>query len=389
MYEISGRIGIGIKFDGDEFPLTYVNSLNFIHISCSTRVAIPMLHLGVVDTVNWFASRSSLSDGALISVTVSKGDQDLLETYLFRLNSFSSTKVANGTSYEIDGYLDVPKYWHGSSVRSFTGVSSDALKEIAFNCDLKFEGDTTADPQTWYPRNRQNHTWAADIYEHGYVDSSSCMQLGVDISGTMVYRNISKMGAVKRNISLSEQKEGAILATDFKPRMNSGATNHYSGYGEYRISQTPLSTKKYIAHKQVEFNKNEEGDLTVNQQVKSVIDQSRVTFSYIDPGNNHEEYERAFYQNRRVANLFSSGLDLVLPEVTGLKLLDTVSVVTDTAKEFLRIYSGAYRVVTKTIYVVGANYYEKLELARRTLNASLKDAKTSADTGDLSQDITP
>jgi len=389
MYEIAGRIGIGIKFDGDEFPLQYVNMLDFIHISCSTRIAIPMLHMRVVDTIDWFASRSSLADGALISITLSKGEQDSLETYLFRLNSFSSTKVSTGTSYEIDGYLDVPKYWHGSSSTAVTGTSSAVLKQIALDCDLLFEGDTTADPQTWYPRNRQNHAWCADIYERGYVDTSSCMQLGIDTSGIMVYRNISQMGAIKKNISLSEAKEGAVLATDFKPRMSSGATNHYSGYGEYRIQQTPLGTTKYTAHKQVEFNKDEEGDLTVNKQVKSVVDQSRVTFSYIDPGNNHEEYERAFYQNRRVANLFSSGLDVVIPEVTGLKLLDTVSVITDTARSFLRIYSGAYRIVTRTIYVVGANYYEKLELSRRTLNATLKDAQTTADSGELSQDVTP
>jgi hypothetical protein len=199
------------------------------------------------------------------------------------------------------------------------------------------------------------------------------------------------MGDVTNTFSLAVAKGGAILATDFKPRTISGLMNHYSGYGEYRIEQTPLesSGSYYTIHKQVAFTKDEEGSLLVNQDIKNAVSQNRVAFSPIDPGNNHDMYERAFYQNRRVANLFTSGLDLIVPLATNVRLLDTVSVSVDSKREYLRIHSGSYRVVSKTICIVGINYYEKFELARRTLNATLANAQTDPSVGNLSEEVAP
>lgn len=389
MYEIKDRIGVGILFDGIEFPLGRVNVLNFLHISCSTRLAIPIVHLSLFDQVGWFDQKATLADGAAIQVQLSRGTQETMRTYKFRLNSFKTTRTQQGVNYEIDGYLDLPRYWNESSAAPLSGTSATALKEIANRCGMSFEGDSSSDTQVWYPRNAQYHSWASSIALRGYIDDSSCMQLGVEMDGGMIYRNVSEMSTIKAVLGLSALQDNVVLVTDYKPITLSGATNHYSGYGEFRVEQRPLqATDKFVAHKKVSFNKNEGGSLLVSKEVKSAISQNRVQFGPLDPGNTHEEAERALYQNRRVSNLFSAGLEMVTPNFTQIRLLDTVNVDVSGAKH-MKLHSGTYRVISRAVYISGSNYYEKLEVGRRTLNAALKKAQVESDPGELTEVLTP
>jgi hypothetical protein len=116
--------------------------------------------------------------------------------------------------------------------------------------------------------------------------------------------------------------------------------------------------------------------LLVNTGVQQLVKQSRVSFEPLNAGNVHDNYERALYQNRRVSNLFSSGIEVSTAERTNIQLLDTVQVSIDTPDQYMKVYSGTYRVASRVVYVVGNNYSEKFELFRRTLNAELAEVNT-------------
>jgi hypothetical protein len=77
-----------------------------------------------------------------------------------------------------------------------------------------------------------------------------------------------------------------------------------------------------------------------------------------------------------VSNLFSSGIEVSTAERTNIQLLDTVQVSIDTPDQYMKVYSGTYRVASRVVYVVGNNYSEKFELFRRTLNAELAEVNT-------------
>lgn len=388
MFEIKGRISLGVHINGIEFPTERVGVIDYLHMSCSTRIAIPMLDMKLVDTVEWIATKSPLSDGALIQISVSK-DGSKRQVYRFRVNSYTPTRIGSGIEYRIDGYLDIPKYWNGSTYKGFNGTSSAALQDIASQCKMAYDGDNTSDSQFWFPSNGQYQKWVQEIAEHGYINSSSCMWRGVDLTNTLIYRDVSQMGGVTTKMSLAVPQQDHVTITDYAPIVDSGSNNHYSGYGDIRVEQTPYSTSgKYRVHDKVTFNKNDEGDMMLNQSIKSTLDQNRVQFGFIDPGNNHADYQRAAYQNSRVTNLFTSGLSVITPESTNVRLLDTVAVSVDQSRQYLRVYAGTYRVASRLIYVVGANYYEKFELMRRTLNTKLPDTAPLAETGVLYKDLT-
>jgi hypothetical protein len=196
MYSINDRIHIGVYFNGEEFPFDRVNALDCLHMSCSTKVGVPMLFLKLTDALGWITNQPRiLSDSTRITIVIRTSNDSTQSTYSFRLNSAKHQMISNvGASYEMDAYFDVPKYWHGSAVTPIKGTSNEVLTQIAGYSDLIYKGTSTSDSQVWWPRNTQYHEWARRVSERGYVNDQSCMQLGLDLEETLVYRNISSMG---------------------------------------------------------------------------------------------------------------------------------------------------------------------------------------------------
>jgi hypothetical protein len=54
--------------------------------------------------------------------------------------------------------------------------------------------------------------------------------------------------------------------------------------------------------------------------------QNKVSFAPIDVGNVHDNYEQARYQNERLGNLFTYGVEFVTPRLVEANILD-VSIV--------------------------------------------------------------
>lgn len=385
MLSIQDRLSIGILFNGQEFPFNRINSMDFLHMAASSKIAIPMIHLKLRDVLGWISRTNALFDGTIITVTIAPRNHEAIP-YNFRLNSYKEQRVGDSVSYEIDGYLDIPRYWFGSQQEPINGTSSSALEEIARQCNLLPQVDNTSNEQQWLPRNRQYHQWAREIAASGYVSDSSCMILATDFDKSLRYLNINASRNVTAHLSLVNRIEGAIHVVSHKPVASSGTSNHVGGYNNEYVQQMPLEDNRYRVHRRIDVRNDEKGNMMMSGEIKNVSPHTNVQFGPIDPGNVGETYERGVYQNRRMQMLYSVGLEVLTPELTNLGVLAVVELSTP-EHESVRMYSGRYVVAARTIYVQGIDYYEKLLLIRKTLNTEGTPGSVTGSEGPLHEDL--
>jgi hypothetical protein len=329
-----------------------------------------MLHMRLVDTVEFFANSTYLADGTLITLVIQANESPVSDTYRFRLNSYKKPITATGSGYEFDAYLDVPRYWSGSPTDAVTSTSSGVLQSIAAECDLNFRGQSTNDSQLWLPRNLPYFEWARQISERGYRSDTSCMQMALTLNKELRFLDMTDFPDLRGNFIFPTPKQGFFLVTDFQPKSASGSSNHQSGYGEVRVQQSSiLATTLHKDHNNVGVKKSAvDGHILMNSDVKNSFKQSKVRYSPIDIGNVHDHYEQAIYQNRRLSGMFSSKIELVTPERTGLGALDYVGLTLDfDTPAAPKIFNGNYWVSAHAIYIQTNNYYEKFELVSNVL----------------------
>lgn len=374
-YEIANRLSIKILFNEEEFIFERANALIFVHMSCSTRISVPMLHMALQDNIDFLSESKHLGDAARIQLVIQSKDDKFSTTYAFRLNSYRRGPSNGGYMYELDAYIDASTYWHASAVNAIRGTSYSVISDIASTCGLTLLGDQTTDSQVWIPRNIPYHEWARRISERGYRSDTSFMQLGLNFDKSIVYRDLSMASAPSAKFTFGEYKEGFYTAIDIAPQTNSGTLNHFSGYAESHIEQDIEKADWFTVNSQVQINKRSgDGTMMVNRKVKDAVKQARVTYGPIDVGNVHLKYEQAMYQNRRHNNTYSVRLDLVTSSATKILLLDTVTASLDKANGYLKTYSGDYRVVSRAIHIKQNEYYEKFELIRKTMNSDMTDS---------------
>jgi hypothetical protein len=368
--EVQGRISLKVFFNGKELPLGYGNGvvILFLHMSCSTRLAVPMLHMKVTDQTDFLINNKLLFDGCLITIVI--GDQSSQSTtYEFRLNSFTNPNslVADNRVIELDGYLNLTRYWQSTAYAPFTGTTSALIGDIAAKCALNYVSDKTSDSQTWFPRNLPYYEWARTASERGYKSDTSCMQLGIDLSKTAVYKDVASMESPIAKISVGKPKPGYIFALDASPSSSPGAKNNLSGYSSSFIEQDLLAPTYKATSKLRLATRTDSKSLAINSEIKSEVGAGRVRFSPIDAGNVHINYEQALYQNRRITNLFVNKLEIIVKEPTRLKLLDCVQVVLDNQHRDVENFGGTYRISSRVVYFQGMDYMEKLELTSRSV----------------------
>lgn len=370
-YMLKDRLFVSIQFNGREMPFD-VNALDYVHISSSVRTFLPILTFKITDIQKFLTLNNFLVDGTRITITVGKNQQKA--GYNFRLFSFQEMPSAS-PSYVIRAYLDHPLYWTSSITEIQRGTTNKVLEEIARRCGMTYQGVNTSDVQAWIPQNLKLAEYARRLRDRGWINDSSCMQLGVTVGGTMRYRNVSDFATypVLDYFATTKITDRVKPMTDYKIVNKAGFFNVSSGYGERRISQSV--DREDEDYSKLSLRKNS-AKLMMNTSVQGAITQNKVAFAPINVGNVHANYERALYQNRRMASFFGLGMELMTPSFTEADLMDVVSVEVETPEiKGNRQYSGKYLVTSKVIYTQGANYYEKIELARHGLNEPREDTQ--------------
>lgn len=373
-FEVEDRLYIRLKFAGEEFPFMRVNSVNFLHMSASSKIGIPMFHMSLNDPDGYLEKEKLLGDGIPIEISVAPSPTSkIVHTHTFRMNTPRKKHSTPNTVYELDGYLDKPKYWHNSTSEYTEGLASDVLSKIADSCDLEYDGESTNDFQVWWPGNRRNFQWAWHVAQRAYISETACLQLALDFDGKLLLKDVNKLDTVDHRMTYMEPRKDHILATDVEPDANSGTQNHIGGYKVGRVYQKLMKNAEefnvYDDAMEVEPTTGEKSFLR-NKVLTEGTEKATVFFAPLDFGAVNPMYERAKYQNSRMDGLFSLNLVVVTPEATEVKLFQNIEIFLNYPEDpasprYSRHMSGIYKVVSKTIYVHGSNYYERFTLSRR------------------------
>ena len=378
-YEIEDRVSIRLFFEDTEVLFSQINSLNFLHMSCSSKIGIPMIHLSLSDPTELISTRKLLGEGSRVQVILSSGfGFKESNTYLFRVNKHRKLAASPSTTYELDGYLDSPGYWIQTALKPRKGTSNDVLASIAEDCGLNYDGENTSDEQVWLPANRRYHVWARSIAEHGYKSETSAMKLGLELDGKLIYRDICDLAEAKHRVTLSSKVKDHIHATDFRPTTSAGFNNVRHAYKSASVYQPlmkmPDEGISYFDEEVTVDQYSDEVTFLRNPHLAEQLTRGPVNFRPLDFGNVHENYHRSTYQSARLNSLFSLGGSLITGEVTAVRLFDNVNVILSASSgtEHEKPFSGIYKTLSRSVYVNAGNYYEKLELLRRAYSTEKK-----------------
>lgn len=367
-YSVQGRLEVSVFINDQEFPLEAMNTLNYLHIAWTTRSILPTFRMGLFDAQHSL-DNIELQDGIPIRVVLKPfGSQSV--TFNFRKYDHKKSFTGSGFTYDVDGYLDFPKFWIGTAVGGIRGTSNDVLQQIASQCGLNYDGTTTADNQLWLPRNRTFGEFAYSIKQRGYVSDTSYMELGVNPDGTMLYRDITQLPAPQKTVILGQLKDDAITAMDYLPHARSGMNNKITGYQNVRFDQSMVGQQVSTANTNVTLQLDATAPL-FNTKVQDLVGRGYQSFGGIDVGNTHPNYEKALYQNLRIGNTYSLDVEFLLYSPSNLSLFDTfVFSVDEEANKQDAAFAGTYIVVGRALAVTGAQFSEKILGTRQGLNSA-------------------
>jgi hypothetical protein len=365
-YSIKDRLDFQLQIGGKSVELEN-NMIDFFHVVESVRLYVPMMTLRIKDINKFFTRNDVLVDGD--SVIASIGIQKTKLVFPFRLFSHKAIMANGVTSYEIDAYLDVPRYWTESTNEIINDTASSLLSSMCSSCGMTYDGVKTNDQQIWIPRNRRRVEFARYAVNRAYVDDQSCIQMGVGFDKVMRVRNVTDFNTfpIKQSFSnIGSQDQDTI--TDFNLINKAGLMNVATGYKDKQVRQSFLEVDAFTKDLQVKKNTRK---LMLSASIASGIGQNRVKFAPIDVGNVSQSYEKAKYQNDRLANLFALGVEFVTPRLVNANLLDVINCdLSNPGAPSVTAMSGKYMVTSKVWYLENMNFYQKVEAFRQGLNSN-------------------
>lgn len=339
-----------------------------------------MLHMQLADGSGFFQSSNTplLRDGTQIEILL-KVENSSGISYNFRLNKFERSTNSPDVIYTFDGYLDFPLYWMSAVSPSVQGSSSEAIRKIVESCGITYvdiddtheetpKGESTL---VWQSSNMRCHQWVRNIAQYGYLDPNlSHRTHGLDLSGVFRYKEVSTLNTTLHKATLSTPEPGFILLTDVSVRGSPGSLNNYSTYSEAYLYQSiigdPVYYDKTTSKAPGEMTKRLPNlDTFMTKNFFPSGSYSITRFSPISVGNFPAYAELSSHRNRKFSNVYSNTLEVVTPIQTTTLLLDRISLVLS-ERSPVYLFSGDYMISSKSIFVQGSNYVEKLELVRPT-----------------------
>lgn len=366
---VKDRVNVQLLINDVEIP-TDISPLDYVHIVESCRQYVPVLTFSIQDKIKFLTQNRLLIDGSLIKIIITIENRKL--EYRFRTFSVKETLSSGGTTFKVSAYLDVPRFWNNTVTRGFSGSISDVLKDISELTDLTYQGVSTLENQLWLPLNKKYCEFSRYISERGLLNNSSCLQLVLTLDKILRYINVTaqftETEPTDRFSNSPDASEEFKVVTDYRVLTSSGFFNNLSGYKDTRVSQSLITTDSVFNSSEITKNSK---NLEISDSIRKSLTQGKTTFAPIDIGNTSLSYEEAIYQNRRLSNLFSSGVELVTPRPVDGQVLDVIYA--DLSKPGLSTVdtiSGKALITSKVMYIEGLNFYQKLEVFRHGNNSN-------------------
>lgn len=366
-YTVDNRLELSVFFEGIEFPLEHSNTIDALIVECMIGTILPTFFLKVTDAMDLLQSRNLVRDGSMVSIVVRGPGESRPRIMNFRVFKSKCQTTQLGSQWMIDGYLDKVKYWLQTTNTGVRCTSSQLLTDIANKCSLKPAVENTADSQLWMPQNKTWGEWVRSLVVNGYASDTSLMLQGVDLEGKLHYRDFNRKTSPTRTLVYGKYEQGQVPVMDYAPSVQSGLTNRITGYNTVMRSQSTVRQSQ--EHKELTFSPDSRDPL-LNPDLKTAGQRGYQQFGPLDFGNTHEASERAFYQNRRYANLYNLSVEFMTTMATGISLFDVINFIPKSgASEDDTSYGGTYKISAYQMRIQAMSYTEYICGERHGLNA--------------------
>lgn len=369
-YSVDNRLDLSIYFGETEFPIDHSNTVDALIVECMIGTILPTFFLKVTDSIDILQNRGLVRDGQRVTIVV-KGPGEIKPRQLsFRIFKSRNQTTQLGSQWLIDGYFDRPRYWLQTSNSGSRDTSAGLIQEICKLCGLRFIGTKTADEQLWLPQNKTWGEWVRGLTAYGYANDTSLMVQGVDLEGVMRYLDFNMQVPPRATLIYGTYEQGQIPVLDYAPSTQSGLTNRITGYNTVMRSQSTV--RDSAEHKELVFRPDSREPL-LDPDMKAAGKRGYQQFGPLDFGNTHEASERAFYQNKRYANLYNLSVEFMTNVVSGLTLFDTINFIPKSGGgENDSSYGGKYKISAYQMRIEGMTYTEYLCGERHGFNNTPK-----------------
>lgn len=359
MYKLSSTLSAGLFINGKEFPGTPLSFVQSVHIAAHAKNQVPIITISLMDLADMM-KYVGLHDGVTLQFSL-KGLKNIDRHY--RVYSWTRVPVSGGFAYTIYGYHDSPRFFIGTSNQQARGSSSEVIKKVAGQCAIEWHphNAVTADSMLWLSPNSTLAQFCQQVARYGYVDPQSYMGLAVDSRGVMRYRNIAALPTptIKVAYMVPTPNHDTIQITDFKANNVAGNNNVMVGYQHERVVQASNTLQQATSiDSQRDIPIGGESPL-LSSDVRKLAERGGISYSPIDFGNVHSNYEQARYQNVRLARLNNLSCEFLFGFQTDFEAFDNFMFVSPTPWQD-NSYDGSYIVTGKVVFIAGSQYVEKI-----------------------------
>ena len=366
-YKLQEKLELVIEFEYEqayvEFPFdTNQNTLTELSMCESTKFIIPTLYLQLEDGAGFF-KQCPLVDGQRVRISLSVKGQ-VTNSRVFRI--YSQSVMFNGISDQakIDGYLDCPVYRYSSSCQGYNGTTANVIEQVASQCGLQADVIPTSDKQVWMQSNRTYSDFVTYLTCHGYAGANSYLVSGVTLDRILKYRDVNNIKDDPFNLIVHNSRDGYITCTDINVSSNSGLTNGFGGY-----ASTMVNMLDSVERKDLTVKKNNR-TLSINTDLVREIKRSNIHYSLYRADLN-PNYWDAEYQNDRYARLYNVTASMIITMPSEIHILSSLNlaIFDQTGGDKVNAKdSGLYIADTKTVYIRGTNYAERITATRMGIN---------------------
>jgi hypothetical protein len=375
---VGGQLYLSLQVDGVEVPIATSPALK-IFISQNCKQALPVAKLSVPDLVNVFASQIPINDGSVISVRLNDDNQEAYPGYttMRAMGTPVRSPSSQFMQYNITAMLDAFPYIRANPSSNFQGSSVEVMQQIAQAVGLNYMGTiSTNDNMNWLPGRNTWGKFAMHLATHGWIDERSAISPpAVDEQRNLHHININdhfSNGPVKANLFYGGNASmGSIPqlsgerpyypVLQYRAINRSGLMNNWHGYG-LRLAQSDVISGNVNRYSNI-LAQTVNNVLDISKDILGQVGaRARIDVPPIDTGNTHDFYLQAKHQNLRTHAYYSQNVYVLIPYTTGLTLYDMVHLEVNSNDYADSSSTGMYTITAMTRALIGARYYEKLEL---------------------------
>jgi len=364
---LDSRSYLEVLLNGVSLPLEAMN-FGGIVVSEHQLYHLPCGQMTFSDRHKIMNEKFTLADGNPLVIRIGP-NADRVETYKFRVFHANVKQDGPVLNYTVSFIADYPGWFMKSGGASIQGTTSAALKAIAARNGLDFYGVETADSQVWLPITESECRFARRIASFGYVDSSSCMLMGVTLKGQLRYSNLNSINFQKELPNYVHGAEKGIFCTSWSGRSLSGIKNVLGGYAaatsQYDPEKGLVEATRKVQTKRITKSVN------VNKDLQGKVGDGRNVIMPVDSGNKHSKAVEARSQNFRIAMFLAQSVSVITPVQTKENLFDPVYfsnyLLDQKSQQGVPDpnTSGPYMVAGKALYIgPDLTYVERLQFVR-------------------------